>query len=389
MNTNKQTELDVPQLTLDETPVLKVEEVIAQANDEAIKAQEKPVEVITEPEFTAEEQKVIDEFVDKIDITDTNIILSYGTGAQKHIASFSETALEKVRTKDMGQTGKALADLVAELQGFSALNDKKGFLGLFKKAGNTIARLKAGYAKAEANVETVAEILENHQITLLKDIALFGKMYDMNLNYFKELSMYIAAGKKKLEIVNTKDIPALKEAAEKSGLAEDAQKANDLANMANRFEKRLHDLELTRNISLQMGPQIRLVQNNDCLMVEKIQSSLVNTIPLWKSQMVLALGIENSKQAIDAQRKVTDMTNTLLKQNAQMLKQASIETAKESERGIVDIETLVETNNNLITTIDEVVRIQNEGREKRLAAEQQLATIETELKNKLLQASSK
>jgi uncharacterized protein YaaN involved in tellurite resistance len=389
MEENKQVpELTVPQLTLDETPVLQVEEVIAQANSEIAKQEEK-APVVSETKFTPQEQQVIDDFAQKIDISNTNIVIQYGSGAQKHIANFSETALDKVRTKDMGETGKALSSLVAELQGFSALSEAKGLRGLFKKAGNTVARLKAGYAKAEANVENVVEILEGHQVTLLKDIAMFGKMYEMNINFFKELSMYIAAGKKKLDNVTTVDIPALKTTAQQSGLAEDAQKANDLENMANRFEKRIYDLELTRNISLQMGPQIRLVQNNDCLMVEKIQSSLVNTIPLWKSQMVLALGIENSRQALEAQKKVTEMTNTLLKQNAELLKQASIETARESERGIVDVETLVETNNKLITTIDEVIKIQKEGHEKRQVAEQQLATIENDLKTKLLEIGTK
>ncbi len=389
MEENKQVpEIEIPQLTLDETPILKVEEVIAQANSEIAKQEEK-APVVSETKFTPQEQQVIDDFAQKIDISNTNIVIQYGSGAQKHIANFSETALDKVRTKDMGETGRALSSLVAELQGFSALSESKGFFGLFKKATNTIARLKAGYAKAEANVENVSEILEGHQVTLLKDIAMFGKMYEMNMNFFKELSMYIAAGKKKLQIVTTVDIPAMKAAAKQSGLAEDAQKASDLENMANRFEKRIYDLELTRNISLQMGPQIRLVQNNDSLMVEKIQSSLVNTIPLWKSQMVLALGIENSRQALEAQKKVTEMTNTLLKQNAELLKQASIETAKESERGIVDIETLVETNNKLISTIDEVIKIQRDGSEKRRVAEQQLATIENDLKTKLLEVGTK
>ncbi len=370
-----------PVLTLDKEPAIDLDTVLKKENPEIVSA-----EVIAEKTtLSAEEMAAVKDFSEKIDIENPNLIIQYGSGAQKNIANFSENALEKVRTKDMGEVGKMLTDLVVELKGFSVEDNKGGFLGLFKKARNTIAKLIVRYEKAEINVDKICEILEGHQIVLLKDIAMFENMYEMNISYFKELSMYIEAGKIKLNDVLQKDLPRLKEKAEASKLPEDAQSANDLSNMANNFDKRLHDLELTRMISIQMGPQIRLIQNNDSLMVQKINSSLVNTIPLWKSQMVLALGIANSQAAMRAQREVTDMTNELLRKNAETLKTGSIETAKESERGLVDIETLTQTNQTLIETIDEVLKIQNDGREKRRAAEVELGRIETELKNKLLE----
>ena len=368
------TTMPIPQLTLEE-------ETPAEPADIA----QKPAEVLTETKFTDEEMQIIREFSEKIDVTNSNMVLQYGSGAQKNIAAFSETALQKVRSKDMGEVGEMLSDLVVELKGFSAAESSGGFFGLFKKMGNQIAKLKARYDKVEVNVDKICEVLEGHQVVLLKDIALFEKMYEMNLAYFKELAMYIEAGKLKLKEVNEVLLPEKRAQAQASGLPEDAQAANDLADKALQFEKRLHDLELTRMISIQMGPQIRLVQNNDSLMVDKINSSLVNTIPLWKSQMLLALGMENSRQAMQAQREVTDMTNELLRQNAEMLKQGSVDVAKESERGIVDMETLVHTNETLIATIDEVRRIQDEGRQKRREAEAELGRIEGELKNKLLE----
>lgn len=301
------------------------------------------------------------------------------------MADFSENALENVKTKDLGEVGKMLTDVVGELRDIEVEEDDKGFLGFFKKSGNKLANMKAKYAKAEVNVEKICKALENHQIQLLKDIALLDKMYALNTTYFKELSMYIEAGKRKMNDVQLRELPALQEKARISGMPEDAQAANDLAALYNRFEKKVHDLELTRAISLQMAPQIRLVQGNDTLMSEKIQSTLVNTIPLWKSQMVLAIGVENSARAAEAQREVTDMTNELLRKNAEKLKLATIDTAKESERGIVDMETLKVTNDSLISTLDEVMKIQTEGREKRKTAEAELNRIENELKQKLLE----
>lgn len=335
--------------------------------------------------LTPEEQKMVDEFASKIELSNTNVIIQYGSGAQKKIAEFSESALNNVRTKDLGEVGELLSGVVMELKNFDADEDEKGFLGIFKRTSKKLAGMKAKYDKAEINVNKICTILENHQIQLLKDVALLDKMYDMNKVYFKELSMYILAGKKKLKEVQTVELPKLTEKANASGLPEDAQAVNDLASMCSRFEKKLHDLELTRMISIQMAPQIRLVQNNDTLMSDKIQSTLVNTIPLWKSQMVLALGIANSQQAAQSQRQVTDMTNELLKKNAETLKMATIDTAKESERGIVDIETLTSTNQTLISTLEEVTKIQEEGRQKRAQAEQELSRIEGELKQKLLE----
>lgn len=340
---------------------------------------------VDETPLTPEEQKMVDEFASKIELSNSNLIVQYGSGAQKKIADFSESALNNVRTKDLGEVGNLLTDVVTELKGFNDDEDKKGFLGIFKRTSNKLAAMKVKYDKAEGNVNKICTVLENHQIQLLKDVAMLDKMYDMNKVYFKELSMYILAGKKKLNEVMSVELPRLMEKAQASGLPEDAQAANDLAAMCSRFEKKIYDLELTRMISIQMAPQIRLVQNNDTLMSDKIQSTLVNTIPLWKSQMVLALGIANSQQAARSQRQVTDMTNELLRKNADTLKMATIETAKESERGIVDIETLVSTNQSLISTLEEVTKIQEEGRQKRAEAEKELGRIEGELKQKLLE----
>ena len=365
----------VPQLTLEPTA------------PEVPEPEEKKIEPVEMDEklLTDEEKKAVEEFSHKIDVRDTNMILQYGAAAQKNVAGFSESALNNVRSKDLGEIGQDLSRLVVELKGFGDGEEKKGLMGLFKKAGNRLESMKAQYGKVEANVEKIAQSLEQHQITLLKDVAMFDQMYELNLKYYKELTMYILAGKKRLEEVRSGELEELRKKAEQSGTAEDAQAYNDLVNLCNRFEKKIHDLELTRMVSVQMGPQTRLLQNNDTLMIEKIQSSLVNTIPLWKSQMVLALGLAHSQQAIEAQRAVTDMTNELLKKNAATLKQGTIAAAKESERGIVDIETLQQTNRSLIETLDEVVKIQNEGREKRAAAETELGRIEGELKAKLLE----
>ena len=331
------------------------------------------------------EKQVVEDFSKKINIMDSNLILQYGAAAQKNVAGFSENALASVRSKDLGEVGKSLSELVVELKGFGQEEEKKGLFGMFKKAGNKLETMKAQYSKVEANVDKISRELEQHQVTLLKDVAMFDQMYELNLKYYKELTMYILAGKKKLEDVRTNELPALKAQAEQTGAQEDAQRYNDTAQMCERFEKKLHDLELTRMISIQMGPQTRLLQNNDTLMVEKIQSSLVNTIPLWKSQMVLALGMEHSRQATAAQSAVTEMTNDLLKKNADMLKMGTIETAKEAERSIVDIETLQHTNQQLIDTLDEVLNIQREGAQKRQAAEVELGKIEGQLKQKLLE----
>ena len=331
------------------------------------------------------EKQVVEDFSKKINIMDSNLILQYGAAAQKNVAGFSENALASVRSKDLGEVGKSLSELVVELKGFGQEEEKKGLFGMFKKAGNKLETMKAQYSKVEANVDKIARELEQHQVTLLKDVAMFDQMYELNLKYYKELTMYILAGKKKLEDVRTNELPALKAQAEQTGAQEDAQRYNDMVQMCERFEKKLHDLELTRMISIQMGPQTRLLQNNDTLMVEKIQSSLVNTIPLWKSQMVLALGMEHSRQATAAQSAVTEMTNDLLKKNADMLKMGTIETAKEAERSIVDIETLQHTNQQLIDTLDEVLNIQREGAQKRQAAEVELGKIEGQLKQKLLE----
>ena len=332
------------------------------------------------------EQKAVLDFADKIDLTNSGVVLQYGAAAQKNIANFSESTLNAVRTKDMGELGDMVTNLLGELKGFSAEEEeKKGFFGMFKKASNNLQNMKIKYEKAEANVDRIAEQLEQHQMVLMKDAALLDQMYDKNLEYFKQLSMYILAGEKKLADERATTLQALYAKAQASGLPEDAQAANDYASLCDRFEKKLYDLKLTRQISIQMGPQIRMIQNNDTLMTEKIQTSLVNTIPLWKSQMVLALGSNHSKQAMEAQRAVSDMTNELLKKNADMLKVATIETAKESERGIVDIETLQHTNESLISTLDEVMTIQTEGRQKRKDAEAELQRIEGQLRQKLLE----
>ena len=332
------------------------------------------------------EQKAVLDFADKIDLTNSGVVLQYGAAAQKNIANFSESTLNAVRTKDMGELGDMVTNLLGELKGFSAEEEeKKGFFGMFKKASNNLQNMKIKYEKAEENVDRIAEQLEQHQMVLMKDAALLDQMYDKNLEYFKQLSMYILAGEKKLADERATTLQELYAKAQASGLPEDAQAANDYAALCDRFEKKLYDLKLTRQISIQMGPQIRMIQNNDTLMTEKSQTSLVNTIPLWKSQMVLALGINHSKQAMEAQRAVSDMTNELLKKNADMLKVATIETAKESERGIVDIETLQHTNESLISTLDEVMTIQTEGRQKRKDAEAELQRIEGQLRQKLLE----
>ncbi len=330
------------------------------------------------------EKKMVDDFAGKIDLSDSAAVLQYGAGAQKKMADFSESALNNVRTKDLGEVGELLSGVVTELKSFDA-EEEKGFLGFFKKSSNKMTAMKAKYAKAEVNVDRICKVLEGHQVQLLKDAAMLDKMYELNLTYFKELSMYILAGKKKLHTVEHEELPALLKKAEQSGLPEDTQAARDLDARCKRFEKKLHDLELTRMISMQTAPQIRLVQDNDTVMVEKIQSTIVNTIPLWKNQMVLALGAAHSAQAAEAQRKVSDMTNELLKKNAEALKTASSEVARESERGIVDMETLRSTNETLISTLDEVLQIQAEGRRARAEAEVEMGRLENELKAKLLE----
>lgn len=355
--------------------------------EKAAVAEKEPEPLVKEEEvnLSPEERRMVEEFAAKIDLHSSNMILQYGAGAQKKMADFSETALENVRTKDLGEVGEMLASVVSELRTLEEEEEDKGFFSFFKKSGNKLANMKAKYEKAEGNVERICDALESHQIQLLKDIAMLDKMYELNVTYFKELSMYIAAGKRKLEEVRTTEMAQLEAKAKGSGLPEDAQAVSDLSSLCNRFEKKIHDLELTRAVSLQMAPQIRLVQSNDTLMLEKIQSTIVNTIPLWKSQMVLAIGVENSAKAAKAQREVTDMTNALLRKNAETLKMATIETAKETERGIVDMETLKATNESLIATLDEVMKIQTEGKEKRRAAEVELNRMEGELKQKLLE----
>ena len=367
----------VPQLTL--TP-----EAPAAPAQEETKPEVTPVQM-DENLLSDAEKQAVEAFSKKIDLTDSQMILQYGAAAQKNVAGFSENALNSVRTKDLGEVGKSLSELVVELKGFGEEEEKKGLFSFFKKTGNKLEAMKAQYAKVEANVDKIVRELEQHQVTLLKDVAMFDQMYELNLKYYKELTMYILAGKRKLADVQANELPALKVKAEQTGAQEDAQAYNDLVQMCDRFEKKLHDLELTRMISVQMGPQTRLLQNNDTLMVEKIQSSLVNTIPLWKSQMVLALGLEHGRQATAAQSAVTNMTNELLKKNADMLKMGTIETAREAERSVVDIETLQHTNEQLISTLDEVLSIQKEGAAKRKAAEAELGRIEGELKQKLLE----
>ncbi len=370
------------------SPELTLDPFKNEAPPEAPAPAVKEETAMDETVLSEEERKIADSFAQQIDLTDSAVILQYGAGTQKKMADFSETALENVRTKDLGEVGDLLSGVVTELKSFDE-EEEKGFLGFFKKQGNKIQALKAKYAKAEANINTICKALESHQIQLLKDIALLDKMYELNLTYFKELTMYIIAGKKKLEEVRAGQLRELTEKARRTGLAEDAQAAKDLGSMCDRFEKKIHDLELTRMISIQTAPQIRLVQNNDTVMTEKIQSTLVNTIPLWKSQMVLALGVEHSAQAAKAQREVSDMTNELLRKNAEKLKMATTETAKESERGIVDIETLRATNETLISTLDEMIVIQEEGRRKRQEAETEIARMEQELKSKMLEITQR
>lgn len=355
-----------------------------QDTKQEIKPEEKEEPVMDENVLTDEERKMAEQFANQIDLTNSTMILQYGAGTQKKMADFSETALDNVRTKDLGEVGDLLSGVVQELKNFDE-EEEKGFFGIFKKQANKLQNLKSKYASAETNVNQICKVLEGYQVQLMKDIALLDKMYELNLTYFKELTMYIMAGKKKLKDVREKDLAEMKLKAQRSGLAEDAQSARDLESMCLRFEKKIHDLELTRMVSIQTAPQIRLVQNNDTIMAEKIQSTIVNTIPLWKSQMVLALGVAHSRQAAEAQREVTDMTNELLRKNAETLKMATVETAKESERGIVDMETLKATNESLISTLDEVMQIQEDGRRKRQEAEVELRKMEQELKDKLLQ----
>ena len=378
MPENKETitlELGVPELTVE--PTTEIVEIPEQKDI--------TVHYLENTKLTEAEQKMVDDFSEKIDLNDSGIVLQYGSAAQKKIADFSDNALEGVRTKDLGEVGNMIVDLVAELKGFNIEpEEKKGFFSIFKKAGSGIAKLKTKYDKAEVNVDRITGVLEDHQNQLLTDIVMLDKMYENNLSYFKELTMYILAGKKKLEQERATTLIELEEKAKTSGLAEDAQAANDFANLCDRFEKKLHDLEMTRTISIQMAPQIRLIQNGDTLMAEKIQSTINNTIPLWKNQMVLALGLAHSKAAVEAQREVSDLTNELLKKNAEALKTGTVAIAEESERSIVDIETVRYTNEQLISTLNEVLRIADEGRAKRLAAENEMIMIENELKTKLL-----
>ena len=376
MDTNEQK--NPISLTLE--PELTEAPALAPAQENAV-AQTQP----SEPVLTAEEQKIVDDFAAKIDVENTTQILQYGAGTQKKMADFSDAALANVRTQDLGQVGELLVNVVGELKGLDAEEEEKGLFGFFRKQANKLENMKNRYAKAEVNVEKIADALQQHQVRLMKDSAVLDKMYEQNLAYFKELTMYILAGKKKLEEVRTGKLQELQETAKLTGLAEDAQRARDLSEKCLRFEKKIHDLELTRTISIQTAPQIRMIQNNDTVMVEKIQTTLVNTIPLWKNQMVLALGIAHSTEAAQAQRQVADVTNAMLTQNAQKLHMASVETAKEAERGIVEIETLKKTNAELIATLDDVMKIQAEGRTKRQAAETEMAKMEDDLKRKLLQ----
>ena len=372
----------IPTLTLEPTAEA-VAEAAALAEEEVKK--DIPIERPELEKLSPAEQAAVKAFAEKIDVLNTEQVMNYGSNAQKNISEFSEAALNSVRTKDLGEVGGMLGDLVVELQGLNFdPEEKKGFLGLFKKATQNIASLKAQYDKAEVNVDKIVESLEKHEVVLMKDISMMDKMYERNLEYMKELTMYIIAGKLKIEQLRNEELPKYQQKAQESGLPEDAQAANDFANMIGRFEKKIHDLELTRTISIQMSPQIRMIQNNDSLMAEKIRSSIVNTIPLWKSQMVLALSLYHSDQAMKAQREVTDVTNQLLTKNAQALHQGSVAIAKETERGIVDIETLKKTNQELISTLDEVRQIQDDGRAKRMQAEDELGRIEGELKQKLL-----
>ena len=367
------------------TPTLTFEPLQEEAPVAEVKKEEPAKPEMDDSILSPQERKMVDDFAKQIDIRNSAAILQYGAGTQKKMADFSEDALDKVRTKDLGEVGDLLENVVTELKNFDAEEDRIGIMGLFKNGGNKLEALKNKYSKAETNVNKIVEMLEKHQIQLMKDAAIMDKMYALNLNYFKELSMYILAGKKKLEEIRATELPQLMNKAQISGLPEDAQAAKDLDSLCDRFEKKIHDLELTRMIAIQTAPQIRLVQGNDTLMAEKIQSTIVNTIPLWKSQMVIALGVAHSTEAAKAQREVTDMTNALLQKNAETLKLATVEAARESERGIVDIETLQKTNESLISTFDEVMNIQREGREKRQEAEAELRNMENKLKAKLLE----
>lgn len=383
INTNELEEMikDAPS-----TPVLTLEPN-EEPKEEVVLAKTEEVEAPQIVQLTPEEQKMVDDFATQIDLTNTHQVIQYGAASQKKIAEFSESALNNVRTKDMGEVGELLTNVIAELKAFEDEEENKGFFGLFKKSANKLEVMKAKYDKADANIDKIVGAMENHQITLLKDIAVLDKMYELNLNYFRELTMYILAGKQKLDVAKTTELPALVAKAEQSGLPEDTQAAKDFSAQIDRFEKKIYDLELTRTVALQMAPQIRLIQNNNMAMSEKIQSTLVNTIPLWKSQMVIAIGLNNSTEAAKAQREVTNMTNELLKKNAEALKMATIETAKEAERGIIDIETLTHTNQMLISTFDEVQKIQEDGKTKRAAAEVELQRIENEMRDKLLSMS--
>lgn len=379
-----------PSLTLDAAPAAPTLTLDPAADEKVIAESKKatPVQVEDTP-LSPEEQKMVNDFAEKIDITNSQMVLQYGVASQKKLSDFSETALSRVKTKDMGETGELITNLISELQGFDATTEQpKGIFGFFKKTSNSIEQLKTRYDSADKNVERIKAQLEDHQVTLMKDITMLDKMYELNLVYFKELTMYILAGKKKLAEVRANDLKAAQEKAQRTQLPEDAQAARDLADLCDRFEKKLYDLELTRNVSIQMGPQIRLIQSNDTMMAEKIQTTIVNTIPLWKNQMVLALGIAHSQQAMQAERAVTDATNELLKKNAATLKQGTIEIAKESERGIVDIETLQQTNKQLIETLDELNKIRADGKAKRANAEQELGRIEGELRQKMLEINN-
>ncbi len=381
----KEFESAAPTLSFDTAPAEATAQATPQTSMNEAAAQ--TLKDQAESQLSEEELKQVDAFVDQIDITNSQAIMNYGAGTQKKMADFSEKAIDNVRTKDMGQIGDMITSLVTQLKDFEVDEQDKGFFGMFKKSANKVTAIKAKYSKVETNVETISNELEKHQIQLMKDVQLLDRMYDMNLNYFKELSMYILAGKKKLQKVRENELVELQRKAEASGLPEDAQAAKDLAAQCDRFEKKIYDLELTRTIAMQTGPQIRMVQNSDTMMAEKIQSTIVNTIPLWKNQMVIAIGVEHATQAAKAEREVNDMTNELLKKNADALKVATIAATKESERGIVDLETLKHTNETLISTLDEVLKIQTEGKEKRRAAEAELAGIEGQLKEKLLQAA--
>lgn len=372
---------------LKEAPSLSFD--MPEVKPEVVEIKEEKKNETPEVKLSPEEEKMVDEFASKIDISNSQAILAYGVGSQKKIADFSENALERVKTKDLGEIGDMLAGVVGEIRSLETEEDEKGLFGFFRKTSNKLANLKAKYDKVETNVNNIAKALEDHQVTLMKDVLMLDKMYELNMNYYKELSMYILAGKKRLERANNVELPELIKKADESGLPEDTQKAKDFSQMINRFEKKIYDLELTKTVSLQMAPQIRLIQNNDSMMSDKIQSTIVNTIPLWKNQMVIAIGLKHSNDAAKAQKAVSDMTNELLKRNADALKTATIETAKESERGIIDIETLKNTNKTLISTFDEVIKIQDEGRQKRKEAEAELKNIENEMRTKLLEISNR